>query len=95
MISKREVQHVANLARLALTKKETEAFRKELSLVLGYIDKLKKLDVSGIKEISHPLEMSNQTRKDEAFPEKPEVRKRLMTQAPESRNGYIRVKQIL
>lgn len=84
MIKKEEVKHVAKLARLDLTEKETEKFQKELSLILGYIDKLKKVDVSKVKPTSHPQEVENITRKDEAL----KFNKKLI-------DGYLKVKRIL
>jgi len=55
MISLKEVRHIAALARLNITKKEEEKFRKDLSATLDYIEKLKKVDVAETKETSHPV----------------------------------------
>ena len=44
-----DVQYVARLARIALTPAEEEKFGVQLSHVLGYIEKLNQLDVSGIE----------------------------------------------
>ena len=68
MISKKEVQHIAELARLGITESEIIKFQKDLSSVLGYADKLKKIDVSNVEPTSHPLKIENVTRRDEAKP---------------------------
>jgi len=65
MISKKEVQHVAKLARLGITKNEEEKFGRELSSILRYIEKLKKVDVSGVEPTSHPFKVENVMRSDE------------------------------
>lgn len=48
MISKADVQHIAHLARLALTDKEEEKFEKELSSILEFVEKLNAADTEGI-----------------------------------------------
>ncbi|MDO8559375.1 MAG: Asp-tRNA(Asn)/Glu-tRNA(Gln) amidotransferase subunit GatC [bacterium] len=68
MITKKEVQHTANLARIGVTEAEIEKFQKDISSVLAYVDKLKKLDLAGVEPTSHPVKIENVTRKDEAKP---------------------------
>ena len=70
MITLKEVQYIAKLARLGITKKEEEKFRKELSSILGYVEKLKEVDVFRTEPTSHPSGVENVTRKDEARSEK-------------------------
>lgn len=84
MISRKEVQHIAKLARLGLTEKEVDKFRKELSGILDYMAKLKEIEVAKVKPTSHPLKVENMTRRDEA---KEEKRKILL--------GFLKVKSIL
>ncbi len=84
MISRKEVQHIAKLARLGLTEKEVDKFRKELSEILNYMAKLKEIEVAKVKPTSHPLKVENMTRRDEA---KKEKRKILL--------GFLKVKSIL
>ena len=83
MLKKEEVKHIAKLARLGLSEKEIGRYQKELSSILGYVDKLKGLDVSGVEPTSHPLAIENAMRQDEA---KPEKRKLI--------NGFLKVKSI-
>lgn len=91
MISKKEVQHIAKLARLGISKKEEEEFQKELSSILGYVDRLKKVNIAKVEPTSHPLKIENVMRKDEAEKKK----QRLIDLVPETKNGYIKVKSIL
>lgn len=95
MISKQEVQHIAKLARLGLTGKEVEKYQRELSSILDYVEKLKEVDVANIEPTSHHLKVENVTRKDEARSTKPEVRRKMMGLAPETKDGYLKVKTIL
>ena len=91
MLSKKEVQHIAELARLGITDKEAEKFRKELSSILDYVEKLKKADVASAEPTSHPLDVENVMRKDEAKKEK----NNLLDLAPQTKNNCVKVKSIL
>jgi len=91
MISSKEVRHIAALARLNITKKEEEKFGKDLSAILDYIEKLKKVDVSETKETSHPFAAKNIFRKDEAV----KTAKDLLSLAPDTKDNCIKVKSIL
>lgn len=96
MISKEEVQHIAKLARLGFTEKEIEKFQKELSKVLDYIEKLKKVDVSDIEPFSHAVKVENVMRKDtEKSKIKSQKSKILLDLMPEKKDGYLKVKSIL
>ena len=68
MISREEVQHVARLARLALTDEELERMREQLDAILAYIDKLRELDVEGVEPTSHAVPMVNVMRDDDIAP---------------------------
>jgi aspartyl-tRNA(Asn)/glutamyl-tRNA(Gln) amidotransferase subunit C len=95
MISKQEVQHIAKLARLSTNEEDEEKFVKELSSILDYVEKLKKADISGIEAISHPFEIENIVRKDEERSDKKKSdNHRLVEMAPETKNGYVKVKSI-
>lgn len=94
MISKKDVQHIAKLARLGLTGSEIEKFREELSAILGYVEKLEEVDVSKIKPTSHPLEVENVMRSDKGLKSKVQG-SRLLELAPETKDGYLKVKSIL
>ena len=97
MISKEEVQHISKLARLGLTKEEIKKFQGELSSILDYIEKLKKLDVSGIEPTSHSIKVENLLRGDEARLNGASVdkAKKLLELAPDKKEGYLKVKSIL
>lgn len=65
MITRKDVKHLANLARIGITETEIGKLQKDLSSVLGYVEKLEKVDVSNVEPTSHPLKIENVTRKDE------------------------------
>lgn len=93
MLSKKEVQHIAKLARLGLTEKETKKFQKELSSILDYIEKLKEVDVSKAEPTSHTIKIEDVMREDESLKFKVESSK-LLELAPETKDCYLKVKSI-
>jgi aspartyl-tRNA(Asn)/glutamyl-tRNA(Gln) amidotransferase subunit C len=95
MISKKEVEKVAKLARLGLTEQEIKKMQKELSLILDYIEKLKEVDVSNIEPTTHSVRVENVMRKDEIREEKLGREKTLVEMAPEKKERYVKVKPIL
>lgn len=95
MITKKEVQHIAELARLGMAEADIERFQKDLSSVLEYVEKLKKVDVSKTMPTSHPFEIENATRPDAENPKSKTQNLKLLELAPEIKEGYIKVKSIL
>ena len=63
-----DVKYVAHLARLALSPEEEERIGAQLGGVLGYIEKLKEVDVSNVEPTAHAFPLVNVTRADEVQP---------------------------
>ena len=91
-ISKTDVEHVAELARLKLTEEEKEKFTQELGEILSYIDELAELKDEKIEPISQIGGLENIVRKDEITNKN--NREDLLSNAPTQHDGYIKVKQI-
>jgi aspartyl-tRNA(Asn)/glutamyl-tRNA(Gln) amidotransferase subunit C len=68
MASDFNIQYVAHLARLSLSPAEEEQFGGQLAGILGYIEKLKQLDVSGVEPTAHAVPLVNVFRPDVARP---------------------------
>lgn len=64
-ISMEDVEHVALLARLALSEEEKELFRRQLSDVLDHARKISAVDTEGIPATSHAYPLANVYREDE------------------------------
>jgi len=62
------IDHVAHLARLALTPEEKAKFSSQLGEVLAYIELLKKVDVSGVEPTAHAFPVYNVWADDVAQP---------------------------
>lgn len=64
-ISREEVRHVAELARLRLDAEEELAMTRHLNLVLAYMEKLNEVDTSGVPPTTHAIPLENVFRPDE------------------------------
>jgi len=53
MITKQDVEKIANLANLALSETEKECFTSQLSSIVNYIEKLNELNTSDVVAMSH------------------------------------------
>jgi len=63
-----DVKYVAHLARLELTPEEQKQLGAQLGSILGYIEKLRELDVTNVEPTAHAVPMVNVTRADEIRP---------------------------
>lgn len=64
MLSEKEVNHIAKLARLNLSSEEVKRFSTQLSDILTYVEQLEEVDTDTIKETSQVTGLKNVTQKD-------------------------------
>ncbi len=64
-VTKKDVEYIAELARLKFKEEELESFTHQLNEILSYIDKLNELNTENIEPFSHPIENINVFRNDE------------------------------
>ena len=92
-ITLKDVDHVANLARLELSAEEKEQFAGQLNAILKYAEKLNELDTDQIEPTSHVLPITNVMREDvrkESLP----IEKVLLN-APDEEDDQIKVPAVL
>lgn len=63
-ITRKEVEHVAHLARLHLGSEELDLMTEQLDMILSYVAKLEELDTEGIEPTTHAFSISNAFRED-------------------------------
>ncbi len=88
-----DVQHIADLARLGLTRDEVVHYRDQLAQILDYAAVLQKVDTSAIPPTATVLPLRNVMRDDEVEPSLP--REDVLGNAPDAFDGYFRVRAIL
>jgi aspartyl-tRNA(Asn)/glutamyl-tRNA(Gln) amidotransferase subunit C len=93
MISIAEVEHVAHLARLALSPEEQQRFTEQLNAILAYMDQLNEVPTDDVEPTSHVLDLVNVFRDDIAR-QLISVEEALQN-APESTHQYFVVPRIV
>ena len=88
-----DVKYVAHLARLSLTPDEEQKISAQLGNILGYIEKLKEVDVSGVEPTAHAFPLVNVTRPDEVRPSL--SNEDALRNAPAKANGLFMVPKIV
>jgi aspartyl-tRNA(Asn)/glutamyl-tRNA(Gln) amidotransferase subunit C len=92
-VTLKDVEHVAKLARLALTDAEKVRFTEQMNAILKYAEKLNELDTEDVEPTSHVLPVRNVLREDEARPSWP-IEETLLN-APDEEEGQFRVPAVL
>ena len=92
-ISKKEIEHVAKLARINFTEQEIEKFSKELSDIVGFVNKLNEVDTEGIPLTAHVLPINNVFR-DDIVQESLE-RDKILQNAPSKEAGCFSVPKVV
>jgi aspartyl-tRNA(Asn)/glutamyl-tRNA(Gln) amidotransferase subunit C len=92
-LTRADVEHVATLARLALTDDEIEHFTAQLEVILEHAAQIAALDTSDVPPTAHPLPVVNVLRADDVRPSLP--RDEVLAMAPAAEDGRFRVPRIL
>ncbi len=88
-----DVKYVAHLARLSLSAEEEQKIGAQLENILGYIEKLKEVDISGVEPTAHAFPLVNVTRPDEVRPCL--SHEEALRNAPAQANGLFMVPKIV
>jgi aspartyl-tRNA(Asn)/glutamyl-tRNA(Gln) amidotransferase subunit C len=87
------IDHLASLARLALTEEEKSLYGSQLENILQYMETLNELETSGIDPTAHVVSISNVMREDTA---KPCLgRTDALKNAPDRTDAFYRVPKII
>lgn len=92
MITVKDVEHVAKLARLELTEEEKEKFAGQLGDVLKYVEQMNEVDTSNVIPMAHAMDFVNVVREDEVRYE--QTKEELMKNAPDAEDGFFKVPKI-
>ncbi|MGH7953969.1 MAG: Asp-tRNA(Asn)/Glu-tRNA(Gln) amidotransferase subunit GatC [Limisphaerales bacterium] len=88
-----DIKYVAQLARISLSPDEEKKLGAQLGGILGYIEKLKELDVANVEPTAHAVPMTNVTRADET--RESLSREDALRNAPAKANGLFMVPKIV
>lgn len=92
-LTREEVAHIAELAKLGLTEEEMDRFSEQLSTILEYAEKIQELDTAAIPPTASVLDVQNVMRSDEPRPSMP--REDVLANAPDAEASQFKVKAVL
>jgi len=95
LISKDDVQHVAQLARLALSENEKSQFTEELNAILGYVKEIEEVKIDNYERFDHYNIKENQFRKDELKEISDEEKGAIRKLFPKKEGNSLKVKETL
>lgn len=91
-IENKLLSHIATLARLSLSEKETQAFAHDLAEILKYAESLESINLEGVPPMSHATE-GERFRPDE--PTHDLTREQALQNAPDQEAGLFRVPLVI
>lgn len=91
LMNREEIIKLGNLSRLKLTDEEVDTFQAEIGSILEYVKQIETLDTTGLKS---EFEQKNVMREDGEPHESGMYTERILNEAPDKEENYIKVKQI-
>ncbi|MBI4155886.1 MAG: Asp-tRNA(Asn)/Glu-tRNA(Gln) amidotransferase subunit GatC [Candidatus Zambryskibacteria bacterium] len=92
MITKEEIKHLAQLARISVSEGEAEKMTSEIDSILEYVGQIKDISTENIEETPT---LQNIMREDTVTHSPGEHTKAILSNAPSREGNYIKVKKIL
>ncbi|MBC7255911.1 MAG: Asp-tRNA(Asn)/Glu-tRNA(Gln) amidotransferase subunit GatC [Chloroflexi bacterium] len=92
-LSREQVLHIAELAKLGLSEEEVTRFAEQLSEILAYAERLNALDTEAISPMAQAIIQRNVTREDVVQPSLPV--EEVLANAPQRHENFFRVNPIL
>ena len=92
-VSKKDVEYVAELARLSFDENEKEGLAEDLNQILAYVEKLGELDTENEDIIVNPIYIENKFREDVVVPSL--YLKDVVKNAPDALEEYVVVPSII
>ena len=92
-ITKEEVVHVAELARLDMDESAIESVAVQIDHILEYIDTLNRVNTDGVPPTSHAIFITNAFREDQ--PRDHLDRQEALANAPDREDGFFLVPKVI
>ena len=92
-LSTPDVEHIAELAKIAMTPGEIEVMRGQLSNILQQFEALGRVDTEGVETTAHPSGVASVLRQDTV--EECRTREETLANVPHRQGDFVRVKAVL
>jgi len=95
MITGKDIEHLASLARLKITPESVEPFAHQIDEILNYVQDIQKISNSAGDSLKHKGFIKNVARPDVITNDPGSYTKAILDSAPDQESGFIAVKKIL
>ncbi len=92
-ISKKEVEHIAWLARIELSEDEKDIFTKQFNEILDFFEKIDEVETEKVPPTYHVLDLANVYRDDEVLPSLPI--EEALKNAPKKEKEFLKAPRIV
>jgi len=92
-VTRKDVEHVASLAKLSFTDEEKERLTVQLNEILNYMEQLNSLDTEQVEPLSHVIELNNVFREDVRVPGV--TREEALKNAPSKSEKFFKVPKVI
>lgn len=92
-VTKKDIDYVADLARLQLDDEERESLASDMNQILDYMSTLQELDTSDVEPLEHVIDLEYRLRDDKA--EEPLSHEDALKNAPDADSDYFRVPRVI
>ncbi len=92
-LSKKEVEHIAWLAHIELSKEEKDLFTEQFNDILDYFKKIDEVNTEDVQPTYHVLDLMNVYREDEATPSLPT--EEALKNAPKKEKQFLKAPRIV
>lgn len=93
-LTKEEVEHIADLARIKLSSKEIRKYQDQLSTILDYIEQLGEVDTTDVEPTAQVTGLENILREDKVKECSKEVQERLIDSFSEKSDSLLKVQKV-
>ena len=87
------VRHIARLARIAVTEAEVQALAPELNNILGWVEQLQEVDVTGVEPMTAVIPNALRLRDD--LVTDGGIRDEILANAPAAEHGFFAVPKVI
>jgi aspartyl-tRNA(Asn)/glutamyl-tRNA(Gln) amidotransferase subunit C len=87
------VRHIAKLARIAMSDAEVEALVPELNNILGWVEQLQEVDVTGVEPMTAVIPNTLRLRDDKVTDGG--IRDQVLANAPVAEHGFFAVPKVI
>jgi len=94
-LTKKDIKHIARLAKLEISEKEIVKFQKQLSLIIGYVSELEEANTNNVKPTSQTTGLENVKREDLVDQNDNLSLEEALSGTENTHNGYFKVSAIL